>query len=417
MQGKEKEKVFRRSFGRLSELRSLLPEGTNVLALTATASKETLQKVIRSLCMKNVLSVIRAPKRDNIKLMVQKVNTDIQSALANLANEHKEKGIAMPRTIVYCRSIRDCGILFKHFNKVLGDRGYIDGDDKSYQTRYFAMYHHCTVDTIKEHVLSSLLDPSGTVRIVMATNALGMGVNIQNIRTVVHWGPSRDIESYVQEIGRAGRDQLPACAVLLYTSRHLGLAYMTTQHCLRQELLQHFPGGSSTHSPKHTCCENCRRDCKCGMDGCQQSDEFLLWQTTLTNNDPQSTAPSLMRSVSAMDFECLKECLHELQTKYSSTRTKTFCGPDLTHGLTDKLITMVMEEAKYIFSAQYIIEKLPVMSAAVACDIAIAVSEVFEDFTFENNVAALHQEYQDILDHAYGYDFDSGSDTDDTASD
>ena len=69
-----------------------------------------------------------------------------------------------------------------------------------------AMYHSGTSPSIQDHVLQSLKDPIGKVRIVIATNALGMGVDIKGLHHVINYGPPPDLESYVQEMGRAGRD-------------------------------------------------------------------------------------------------------------------------------------------------------------------------------------------------------------------
>jgi len=67
------------------------------------------------------------------------------------------------------------------------------------------MFHSCTPEHNKDVILKSLLVPDGVVRIVFATIALGMGVNLQDVNNIVHYGAPRSLEDYFQESGRGGR--------------------------------------------------------------------------------------------------------------------------------------------------------------------------------------------------------------------
>ena len=73
---------------------------------------------------------------------------------------------------------------------------------------------------MKENFLMSFSKVDSTLRVLIATTAFGMGVDIPNIRWIVHWSPPRLIEDYVQETGRAGRDGLTATALLVYGHLH-----------------------------------------------------------------------------------------------------------------------------------------------------------------------------------------------------
>ena len=77
------------------------------------------------------------------------------------------------------------------------------------------MFHHNNLDKHKGRVTTSLYKPSGTCRVVFATNALGMGINFKD------YGPPRNIEDFVQEIGRAGRDSRKAVSASFYQWKHL----------------------------------------------------------------------------------------------------------------------------------------------------------------------------------------------------
>ena len=81
------------------------------------------------------------------------------------------------------------------------------------------MFHAKTLKRHKERVSDSLFE--GVCRVVFASTALGMGVNLQGICQVIHYGPPREVDYFVQEIGRAGRDGKPARSLLLFHGLHL----------------------------------------------------------------------------------------------------------------------------------------------------------------------------------------------------
>ena len=85
------------------------------------------------------------------------------------------------------------------------------------------MYTACTRKDVKEEILSSFPKKNSKLRNIVATVAFGMGLDCPDVRRIIHWGPHEDIEMYLQETGRAGRDGSQACAILYRISRVIGI--------------------------------------------------------------------------------------------------------------------------------------------------------------------------------------------------
>ena len=143
--------------------------------------------------------------------------------------------------------------------------------------RIVDMFTSITDGDVKESILTSFKISDSHLRIVISTIAFGMGVDCPNVRQVVHFGPSSDIESYIQETGRAGRDGQLALALLLRKSpKGIALHQQMRQYvdnstmCRRDTLFQDID------NYKHVdmgylcmCCDICAKKCVCGM--CQRN--------------------------------------------------------------------------------------------------------------------------------------------------
>ena len=130
----------------------------------------------------------------------------------------------MNRTVIFCRTYDQCSRIYMYMAEKLGtEMTEPVGISRDLpQFRLFDMVTACTRPAVKECILHSLPQSDGTLRVIVATIAFGMELDCPNIRQVIHWGPSSDIESYLQETGQAGRDGLPATAVLYYDNIEVG---------------------------------------------------------------------------------------------------------------------------------------------------------------------------------------------------
>ena len=164
--------------------------------------------------------------------------------------------------------MEDCSNLYLFFQRKLGKDFTVPLGAPPTLPKYrlVDMYTSCTDSEVKEQIIDSFTKPDGILRIVCATIAFGMGVDCPNVRLVIHLGPPDDTESYIQETGRAGRDEKHAEALLLLKkkfSQHVDdymKAYcMSTCECRRFLLFDHMEryDPKKHNRPPHKCCDLC----------------------------------------------------------------------------------------------------------------------------------------------------------------
>lgn len=258
---------FRRSFSKLGELRSLIPSGVNIMALTATATTTTFEIVKEKLSLSNPVLVSTSPFRNNIAYRVAP-KSDISEFCCSLCDELREKRIGYPKTIVYVRTYRDCYDIYLMIRRRLG-REILHPPEAPNLSQFLMvdMFTRVNTNVKKEQIIGRFREVNSTLRIVIATSAFGMGVDCPDIRQVFHWGCPSEIEEYVQETGRAGRDYEDS-VVTIFTepigrnaSKQMREYLNNTTLCRRQFLFQSFLSYSKNDITVSgiKCCDVCQK--------------------------------------------------------------------------------------------------------------------------------------------------------------
>ena len=193
------------------------------MALTATAPPQMLKNLKHSLSLKTDCKVIAAnPNRSNIYLE-KKVRMSnhhgyegFDQILVPIANDLALQRERYPMTIIYLK-LKYCGYAYGLFERILADKQFVGGT-KDPSGRLFAQFHAPQTKRMKKSIISEIKEENSRIRVLFATSALGMGVNAPYVEHIIHISPPSNLESYMQEIGRAGRTGKPACATLFYNN-------------------------------------------------------------------------------------------------------------------------------------------------------------------------------------------------------
>ena len=243
-----------------------------MLALTATATKETFDSVCDRLSLISPLVIGLSPCRGNIFYCVQPF-ISLKELTSLLGDELLQNQNNTKKTVVFCRRLEDTALLYMSLQNTLKQFfTFPTGSVNIQKNRLVDMYTRACRPEFKESLIELFVQEESILRVVIATTAFGMGIDCSNIRKIIHWGTPSSLEQYAQETGRAGRDGLQAEAVLYYKQkeRHVQEAvhyYCRTEMVCRKELLfknfLFYNNFDTLGTSKCKCCDVCTLICNC----------------------------------------------------------------------------------------------------------------------------------------------------------
>ncbi len=212
---------FRLSYREIADFIEQLPQRPVVSAFTATATPQVKADILESLRLLQPNTYETGYERENLSLHVIKDNNKLAFVLRYLTMHKNQSGI------IYCATRKETEEVYALLQR------------KSFSVGY---YHAGLTPEQRKNIQEQFLYDD--IRVMVATNAFGMGIDKSNVRYVIHYNMPETLEAYYQEAGRAGRDGVGAECYLLYSPRDLQIRRYLIEKAaengeISPELLQH----------------------------------------------------------------------------------------------------------------------------------------------------------------------------------
>lgn len=254
---------FRLALGRVSNFIDKLDYRPTILALTATATNETVKKITNIIKLDNPRIVAAKCDRSNIFYKVVREANKIEYII-NYVKDKRERGI------IYCLTIKDCLYVY----------------NKLKEANIESILYYGTLDNDIKNINQNLF-MSGKVNLIIATNSFGMGLDSPDIRYVINYSIPQSLEDFSQQSGRASRDGEYAEAIVLFSHKDIDtinyfieniddsnmslkekvlikienhkrldkmIEFCTTRKCLHKYIVNYF---NQSHNGKCMMCTSC----------------------------------------------------------------------------------------------------------------------------------------------------------------